>query len=79
VVKPASRKQFVGYLQDRHGISQRHTCRVIPISRKAVRYEPMRPQQDAGLVGRLQALGEQYPRYGYRMLYKSASGRGPGH
>ena len=29
----------------------------------------MRPQRDAGLVGRLKALGEQYPRYGYLMLH----------
>jgi len=34
-----------------------------------VRYEPTRPQQDAGLVARLKALGDQYPRYGYLMLY----------
>jgi len=42
---------------------------VIPISRKAVRYEPQRPKQDARLVARLKALGEQYPRYGYLMLH----------
>jgi putative transposase len=41
---------------------------VIPISRKAVRYVPQRPQRDAEPVARLKALGEQYPRYGYLML-----------
>jgi putative transposase len=69
VVKPACRKQLVGYLQEQHRVSQRRACRVIPISRKAVRYVATRPQQDAKLVTRLKALGEQYPRYGYLMLH----------
>jgi len=69
VVKPAARKRLVGYLQAQHQVSERRACRVIPISRKAVRYEPTRPQQDAPLVARLKALGEQYPRYGYLMLH----------
>lgn len=69
MVKPTDRKRLVGYLQEQHRISQRRACRVIPISRKAVRYEAIRPQQDADLVGRLKALGEQYPRYGYLMLH----------
>jgi putative transposase len=69
VVKPAARKQLAGYLQQQHQVSQRHACRVIPISRKAVRYVPTRPQQDAPLVARLKTLGEQYPRYGYLMLH----------
>jgi len=69
VVKPASRKRLVGYLQEQYHVSQRRACRVIPISRKAVQYVPQRPQQDARLITRLKALGEQYPRYGYLMLH----------
>ena len=69
MVKPAARKRLVGYLQAQHQVSERRACRMIPISRKAVRYEPTRPQQDAPLVARLKALGEQYPRYGYLMLH----------
>jgi hypothetical protein len=38
VVKPAGRKRLVGYLQDHCSISQRRACRVIPISRKGLRY-----------------------------------------
>jgi len=68
-VKPAARKRLVGYLQAQHQVSERRACRVIPISRKAVRYESTRPRQDATLVTRLKALGEQYPRYGYLMLH----------
>jgi putative transposase len=57
VVKPADRKRLVGYLQEQHHVSQRRACRVIPISRKAVRYVPTRSRQDAQLVARLKALG----------------------
>lgn len=64
-MKPASRKQLVGYLQEQHRISLCRACRVIPISRKAMRYEPTRTQQDAGLVARLKALGEQYQSSGF--------------
>ena len=69
MVKPAARKRLAGYLQEQHQVSQRRACRVIPISRKAVRYVPQRPLQDAPLVARLKALGERYPRYGYLMLH----------
>lgn len=70
MVKPAARKRLVGYLRAQHQISERRACRVIPISRKAMRYEPTRPQQDETLVARLKALAEQYPRYGYLMLHR---------
>ena len=77
-MKPAARKRLVGYLQEQHHVSERRACRVIPISRKAVRYEPTRPQQDAALVARLKALGEQYPRYGYLMLHSLLRSEGRG-
>lgn len=70
MVKPASRKRLVGYLQERYGISQRRACNVVPISRKAMRYQCRRPARDANLVNRIKQLGEQYPRYGYLMLHE---------
>ncbi len=69
-MKPASRKRLVGYIRETYDISQRRACNVIPISRKAVRYVPQRPQWDSELVARLKELGEQYPRYGYLMLHE---------
>lgn len=51
-------------------MSQRRACRVIPISRKSVRYTPQRPIRDATLVARMKQLAEQYPRYGYLMLHE---------
>ena len=69
MVKPAGRRRLVGYLQQQYEVSERRACRLIPISRKAMRYEPQRPRQDVELVGRLKTLGELYPRYGYLMLH----------
>lgn len=68
-MKPAGRKRLVGYLQDQYAISQRHACRVVPISRKAMRHESVRTERDQPLIRRLKELGEQYPRYGYLMLH----------
>ena len=68
-MKPAIRKRLVGYLQEGYKVSQRRACRVIPISRKAMRYRSKRAQRDTALMARLKALGEQYPRYGYLMLH----------
>jgi putative transposase len=69
VVKPAGRRRLVGYLRQHYVVSERRACRLIRISRKAIRYEPQRPHRDVELVSRLKTLGEQYPRYGYLMLH----------
>lgn len=68
-MKPAGRKRLVGYLQEDYGISQRRACRVIPISRKAMRYRSIRPDRDTAVIERLKVLAEQYPRYGYLTLH----------
>ena len=68
-MKPAGRKQLAGYLQEGYGVSQRRACRMIPISRKAMRYRPVCQDRDTALIDRLKALGEQYPRYGYLVLH----------
>ena len=69
MVKPAARKRLVGYLKSQHQISERRACRVIPISRKALRHESVQRRRDESLVRRLKELGEQYPRYGYLLLH----------
>lgn len=69
MVKPAGRKRLVGYLKKHYDISERRACKVIPISRKAVRHISTRKQSDLALTKRLKELGELYPRYGYLMLH----------
>ena len=76
MVKPAGRKRLVGYLQDQYAVSQRRACRVVPISRKAMRHQSVRVQRDAPLIQRLKQLGEQYPRYGYLMLHSLLKAEG---
>lgn len=60
---------MVGHLQNTFDVSQRRACRVISISRKAMRYQSKRPTRDEQLTKRLKELAEQYPRYGYLMLH----------
>lgn len=69
MVKPAGLKRLVGYLQETYAISERRACRLVPVSRKAMRYALQRPLMDAPVIDRLKVLGEQYPRYGYLMLH----------
>jgi putative transposase len=75
MVKPAGRKRLVGYLQRHYAVSERRACRVIPISRKAVRYQALPRPGEQRLVARMKILGEQYPRYGY-LLHEMLKGEG---
>ena len=70
MVKSAGRKRLVGYLQSKYHISQRRACRLLPISRKAIWYQTVRPDRDADVIKRLKQLAERYPRYGYLMLHE---------
>lgn len=68
-MKPVGRKRLAGYVQTQFGVSERRVCRILPVSRKAARYQPVRPAQDAPVISRLKTLGERYPRYGYLLLH----------
>ena len=67
-MKPSQRKPVVEYLQSHHGLSQRRSCRLARLSRKAARYQ-RQSDPDGPLRTRLSQLAEQYPRYGYLMLH----------
>ena len=67
-MRPAQRRGVVRYLQSVWSLSQRRACRLVDLSRKAAAYTPVVRDDDA-LTARLKALGEQFPRYGYRMLH----------
>jgi putative transposase len=49
-------------------ISERRSCRLVPITRSSLRYEA-RPCADAELVGELRAIAHRYPRFGYRRAH----------
>ncbi len=75
-MKPAGRKRLVGQIQTDFPVSQRRACRLIRISRKAVRYASMPHPADEALSSRLKILGERYPRYGYLMLHEMLKAEG---
>jgi putative transposase len=75
VVKPSARRELVGFFQAHFALSQRRACRIAGISRKAMAYVPV-DRGDAALQGRLKALGEQYPRYGYLLLHAMLKSEG---
>lgn len=68
MVKPAVRRQAVGFLREHHQASERRACRVVGIGRSTQRYRPHRMQPEA-LVKRLRELAAERPRFGYRRLY----------
>ncbi len=67
-MKPAQRRAAVADTQERFGCSQRRACRLVGTARSTVRYHSRRADDDA-LRGRLRALAEQRPRFGYRRLH----------
>ena len=68
MVKPAARREAVGYLRKEYESSERHACRLVGIGRSTHRYVAHRAQPEA-LVKRLRELAAERPRFGYRRLY----------
>jgi putative transposase len=68
MVTPAARKKAAGHVVSKLGLSERRACRVVGLSRSVFRYQSCRADDDA-LRGRLKALAEQYPKYGYPTLH----------
>jgi len=69
MVTPAARKKAAGHVVSKLGLSERRACRVVGLSRSVFRYQSCRAGDDV-LRGRLKALAEQYPKYGYPTLHE---------
>ena len=52
---------------ERHGLSQRHACKLVGLDRSTLRYRCRRPD-DSALRQRLRALAAERRRFGYRRL-----------
>jgi len=52
---------------ERHGLSQRHACRLVGLDRSTLRYQRKRPD-DSALRQRLRELAAERRRFGYRRL-----------
>jgi putative transposase len=60
-------RQAVGRVMERHGLSQRHACRLVGLDRSTLRYQRKRPD-DATVRQRLRELAAERRRFGYRRL-----------
>jgi putative transposase len=67
-VRPAARRQAVGYLRGRFAVSERRACRVVGIGRSSRRYRGRRAD-DAAVRHRLRELAAERRRFGYRRLH----------
>ena len=72
-MKPAARRDAVGYLMERRSYSQRRACRVVGLSCSVVQYRPT-PKQDEVLRVRMKDLAARYRRYGYLRLHVLLAG-----
>ena len=70
MVSPTRRRDAASYLQRRHKVSERRACRVVNLHRSTKRYRAVPGDFELRLVKRMNALADQHPRYGYRMIWK---------
>ena len=68
MVSAPERRAVVRYLCGQYGISERHACRVVQVSRATVRYQARRPSQQA-LRQRIRDLAVSRVRYGYKRIH----------
>src|ERR1019366_2981368 len=66
-LRPAVQREAVGRVMERHGLSQRHACRLVGLDRSTLRYQCKRPD-DATVRQRLRELAAERRRFGYRRL-----------
>jgi putative transposase len=67
VVKPAAKREVVGFWKECFALSERRACRLIGLARASHRYRA-RPDANTGLRKRLRELAEERRRFGYRRL-----------
>jgi len=69
VVSPSARKAGVKHLKEHRICSERRACRIVGISRCAVRYRPRpRPEDEQALTDEIKTLAGRRKRYGYRRI-----------
>ena len=68
MVKPAAKREVVGFWMERFGFSERRACKLIGIARASHRYQ-RRPDANVDLRKRLRELAEERRRFGYRRLH----------
>ena len=67
MVAPGAMWEAVANAREQHGLSERLACSLVGVSRRVIRYEPMKPD-DGMLHQRLRELAAERRRFGYRRL-----------
>lgn len=70
----AARRAAAAYLQSKYEVSERRACRVLSLSRSTKRRQP--GEEDKELITRIYTLSYQFPRYGYRKIWKLLTNEG---
>lgn len=68
MVGPTVWKAAVKHLVDDFDRTERHSCRVVGISRTAMHYEPLVKSDEGELRARIKTLAHDHRRYGYRRI-----------
>lgn len=68
MVKPAAKREVVGYMTNRYEMSQRHACGVVQLPRSSCRYAA-KPDGNDDLRALLKALAAARPRWGQERLH----------
>jgi putative transposase len=70
MVSPSRRRDAVKYLLKRHPVSERRACSLVGQYRSTQRYSGVPSDLELRLVKRMNELAVQYPRWGYRMVWR---------
>jgi putative transposase len=68
MVTPAARRKVAGYIQEKHGLSQRRSASLVDIPTCTLRYRSRRDDEKP-IRERLKALAQERPRWGYKRLH----------
>ena len=68
MVRPTARRQVVGHVRKKHGLSERRACRVLGFWRGTMRYQSQR-RVAPELLEDLRQVAMERPRFGYRRLH----------
>ena len=67
-LRPAEKREAVGYLTKEEGLSIRQVCIVINLSSPVYYYRFKQKDKDKWLIEQLESLAEKYPTYGFRKM-----------
>ena len=76
MVSPSRRRDAVGHLRRRFGVSERRACNLVGQHRSTQRYAPSSPELEQRLIKRMNELAARHPRYGYRRIWALLRGEG---